>query len=153
MQSFRARINAIAAKSSPSLSEGNIEPGIVLGSGTFGVVQQIKSKETFALKKIDLRKLVEDMDDEEELHEKLSCAFLEFQIMKKNIPNVVRSYQYHFDDKENVFSFSMDLMKGKDLGTLIQTKSIPFEDFYKLFQDMVTGKKTLTFHLQTMRKT
>jgi serine/threonine protein kinase len=110
-----------------------------LGIGAFGIVRQIISKETFALKQIDFNKLMDDLDDEEELHEQLSCAFSEFQIMKKNLPNVVRSYQYHFDKEENIFSFTMDLMKGKDLGTLIQKKSIPFEQFYKLFQDIVTG--------------
>jgi serine/threonine protein kinase len=137
--SFQPLIDAIIDRSSPSLSEKNIEKGEVLGNGAFGIVRQIISKETFALKQIDFNKLMDDLDDEEELHEQLSCAFSEFQIMKKNLPNVVRSYQYHFDKEENIFSFTMDLMKGKDLGTLIQKKSIPFEQFYKLFQDIVTG--------------
>ena len=112
-------------------------------NGAFGIVQQIISKENFALKQINLNKLVNDPADNNELYEELSSAFSEYQVMKKNHPNVVRSYQYHFDDKENVFSFTMDLMKGKDLATLILTKSIPFGEFYKLFQDIVTGKKAV----------
>jgi serine/threonine protein kinase len=134
-------IQSIIANSSTSLSEENIERGKWLGSGTFGVVQQIVSKETFAFKQIDLKKLVNDPADEKELYNELISAFSEFQIMKKNHQNVVRSYQYHFDKDDKIFSFTMDLMKGKDLGTLIQMKSIPFEDFYKLFQDIVTGKR------------
>ena len=36
----------------------------------------------------DLKKLVDDLQDEDELCEHLSSAFFEFQIMKKNISNV-----------------------------------------------------------------
>ena len=112
-----------------------------MGKGTYGIVQQIVSKENFALKQVNLNELVKDPADKNELYEELSGAFSEYQVMKKYHPNVVRSYQYHFDDKENVISFTMDLMKGKDLASLILTKSIPFGEFYKLFQDIVTGKK------------
>ena len=138
--SFQSRMKAIIAHSSPSLSDQNIERGKILGKGKFGVVQQIVSKETFALKQIDLKPLIDNIDKEEELCEELTSAFSEFQIMKRNYPNVVRSYQCHFDKEENVFSFTMDLMKGKDLGSRIQKNIIPFEKFYQFFQNIVTGK-------------
>lgn len=136
------KINAIIAKSSPSLSRNNIEIVEVLGSGNFGVVHEIVAKHTFALKHIYLKKLVDDLEDEDDLCEGLSCAYSEFDILRKNYPNVVRSYQCHFDKEKSIFSFTMDSMMQKDLGSLIQKKGIPFKEFYNIFQDIVTGKDT-----------
>lgn len=147
MKSFKnPKINEIIAQSSPSLSDKNLEKGKSLGSGTLGDIKQIISKETFALKRIDLTKLVQDLDDEGELYERLSCAFSEFQIMRKNYPNVVRSYLCHFNPENYFFSFTMDLMRQGDLGSLIQKKSLPFERCYKLFKDLVTGKKIIAYN-------
>jgi hypothetical protein len=136
-----AEMKTILKNSSPSLSQKNIEWKGNLGKGNFGVVQEIVSKKSFALKQIDLKNLVDKLSDEEELCEELSNAFSEFQIMRKNHPNVVRSYQYHFDNEKLIFSFTMDLMI-EDLGKLIQKRIIPFKEFYPLFQDIVTGKNT-----------
>ena len=61
----------------------NIGIGIGIGPIT---VQQIVSKETFALKEIDLKPLIDNIDKEEELCEELTSAFSEFQIMKRNYP-------------------------------------------------------------------
>ena len=132
------KIEAIKAQCSPLL-DGYGDYINNLGNGNFGIVNHIICKENFAHKLIHLKKCIKNLKSEEELLENLSCAFSEFQTMKKNIPNVVRSYQCHFDEAKMVFSFTMDLMRGGDLGTLIKNEILPFEKFYKIFQGVLTG--------------
>ena len=133
-------IHSIIKNSSPSLCEGSIRKLESLGYGSFGVVNHMVSEQSFALKQIDFKRQLESLDDKEALYDLLRSAFFEFQIMKKNLPNVVRSYQYNFDQKEKVFSFTMDIMKGKDLSTLIKERCLSFEEYFKLFKDILTGK-------------
>ena len=135
----RSKIENIKAKCNPLL-EGHGEYKRNLGNGSFGTVNHIICKENFAIKIIHLQKFIKDLKSEKELLEHLSSAFSEFQIMKKNIPNVVRSYQCHFDEDAKIFSFTMDLMKGGDLATLIKNGEIPFEKFYNIFRDVFTGR-------------
>ena len=136
MEPTDPRIKAILDHSDDSLA--NIELGKHLGSGSFGSVYKIDEK--LAVKQINIKKLMDCCDDEEELYENLSCAFSEFQTMSKNLPNIVSSYRFHFDMEKKIFSFTMDLME-KDLETLInEKKGISFEQFYKLFEDIVSGK-------------
>jgi serine/threonine protein kinase len=138
MISTRARIDEIKAQCSPLL-EGYGEFIENLGSGSFGTVNHVICKQNFAIKIIQLKKYMQNLGSETELLEQLSCAFSEYQVMKKNHPNIVRSYQCHFDEAKKVFSFTMDLMKGGDLDTRIKNGSIPFEEFYKMFKGIVTG--------------
>jgi serine/threonine protein kinase len=140
MQSTRTRINEIKAQCSPLL-DGYGKHISNLGSGSFGTVNHIICEENFALKIIHLKKNIKDMNSEEELLEHLSCAFFEYQVMRKNLPNVVRSYQCHFDEEKKVFSFTMDFMKKGDLETVIKNGRIPFDKFYKLFKGILTGLK------------
>ena len=136
MQPTDPRIKAILDHSDDSLA--NLKLGDHLGSGSFGSVYKIDEK--LAVKQINIKKLMDCSDDEEELYENLSCAFSEFQTMSKNLPNIVSSYRCHFDKGKKIFSFTMDLME-KDLETLISDKKgIPFEQFYNLFEDIVSGK-------------
>lgn len=139
MKAIDSQISEIKSQTSPHL-DGKRETVNFLGNGAFGVVNEIITKDAFACKVIDLKKFMADLDNRQELCDQLSCAFSEFQIMKKNLHNVVRSYQCHFDENNKLFSYTMDLMKGGDLGTLIKKKSLPFNEYYKLFQDILTGK-------------
>ena len=137
MQPTDPRVKAILDHSHDSLAK--LKLGEHLGSGNFGSVYKIDEK--LAVKQINIRRLMDNTDDEEELYEILSCAFSEFQTMSKNLPNIVSSYRCHFDKGKKIFSFTMDLME-KDLETLIsEKKGIPPEQFYKLFEDIVSGKK------------
>ena len=139
MESTRVKIKAILDHSDTSLA--NIKLGNFLGHGNFGAVHELDGK--LALKQINIKNLMDCSDDEEELLENLSGAFSEFQTMSKNLPNVVRSYKFHFDEEKKIFSFTMDLME-KDLENLIsEKKGIPFEEFFKLFEDIVSGKKII----------
>ena len=116
----RLKINEIKAKCNQSpLLDG--KGGLIknLGFGSFGIVSHIISKENFAQKSINFKKNMKNLKSDEEILEHLSCAFSEYQIMKKNLPNVVRSYRCYFDETNMEFSFTMDLMRGGDLGTLI----------------------------------
>lgn len=131
-------LTKIKANSSPVLSAENLEIGKFLGKGSFGVVNQIALKQQFALKQISIKALLNNSKDEDELYDHLSSAYFEFEIMKKNINHVVRSYQCNYDEKEKMFSFTMDLMSG-DLRSLIQDGNLPFKDYYKMFQNIVTG--------------
>ena len=136
MEPIDPRIKAILDHSDTSLA--NLKLDEFLGGGSYGSVHKVDIEgKKFALKKI---KINDDTDNDEEIYENLSCAFSEFQIMNKNLPNVVRSYKYHLDVKKGMFSFTMDLME-KDLGKLIsEKKGISFDHVYKLFEEIISGK-------------
>jgi serine/threonine protein kinase len=136
---MQALIAKIKADSTHSLSDGNFDRRKYLGDGAFSVVHQIGSRETFALKPINIKKLSENLQDEKEINEKLSCFYDEYKIMKKNISHVVRSYRCHYDEREMVFSYIMDFILGGDLRNLISQERVSFEKYYGLFQDIVTG--------------
>jgi hypothetical protein len=147
MESFQSRIKAILANLSPSFSEEiiNLETTKPLGKGVFGTVYPVVAKEEIALKKIDFKEFMDVLTSEEELCEQLKSAYSKFQIMKKNIPNVIRSHQCHFDMNKFIFYYIMDLMI-KDMGRKIREKIIPFNDFYKLFRDIVTTHYKFFFY-------
>lgn len=138
-QIMQSLLDKIKENSSPLLSEENLEKGKYLGHGAFGIVQEIFLKQKFALKQINIKKLLNNLKDEKALYENLSCAFFEFETMKKNINHVVRSHKCHYDEKNMIFSFTMDFMSGGDLGNLIKQGSLSFKEYYQLFQNIVTG--------------
>ena len=137
MQSLLAKIKANACAFS---SDGNLELGKYLGKGSLGVVNQLSTEQIFALKQINIKDLLYNPKDEEEEYLLLSCCYFEFEYMKKNINNVIRSYNCDYDEKEKVFTFTMDFFSGGDLGTVIEKESLTFEKYYKIFQNIVTGK-------------
>jgi serine/threonine protein kinase len=143
MDPLASILHSIKAKSSPYL-EGTIERCKLLGNGSFGVVHEVVVKDRFALKEINIKSLMDNLDDDKELAENLSSSFSEFLIMNKNLKNVVGSHQCYYDEDSKIFSFTMDLMKG-DLHSLIKSGSIPFEKFYKIFQDIATGWGLIIF--------
>ena len=81
---MKSLLEKIEENTCPLLSEKNLEKGKYLGNGAFGIVQEIFLKQTFALKQIDMKKQLNNLKDEKALYENLSCAFFEFETMKKN---------------------------------------------------------------------
>ena len=111
-----------------------------LGKGAIGVVNLVVNQEYFAYKQIDLMiDLDEAKNAEEDLNIKCSNALFEFELMKKNYPNVVRSHQYNYDEKKKIFSFTMDYMKNGDLSKFSEKEQISFKCYKEIFKDIVTG--------------
>ena len=91
---------------SPQLkSKSNYEILDHLGGGAFGAVYKIRVKEdnkVYALKNVKL--------DRKEQPNALADADAEYKLLKKGIPNVLKSYGSHHEPKE-MFLFTTDLMK------------------------------------------
>lgn len=132
----------ILAKSSPLLEKGKYNFLGALGTGGQATVLEILIPNVgeFALKIYNIGKSMIDPNDEKELLEALNEVYLEYSLLNQELPNVVRSHLYNFDEKKKEFCFTMSLMRGGDLSTLIKTKgSMVYGDFLKLFEDVVTG--------------
>lgn len=130
----------IIKESNPKLNPKNYdsEPSDYIGSGSFGEVIRIKSEKVLALKSINLKMLA---DTEQEIAEELSSAYTEYKILKKKLQNVVTSYDYYYDDREKIFSFSMDYIQGKSLAKYMEQKpqGMNIQEFFSIFKDIVTG--------------
>ena len=100
---LKLEIESIKKNSSPSLEEGKYKIVSFLGNGTFGGVHHIILKENFACKCIDLKKLVKNLQDEQEINEELLCAYSEYSLMRKYYPNVVGSHVYNYNEKTKIF--------------------------------------------------
>ena len=131
--------NIIKLGSSSLLEPSKLKWGMPLGRGNYGSVNEVSMEIKMALKIIKLSDFCET-NDEKELDQALREAYNEFKIMNKNLSNVVRSYNYHYDERTKQFSFTMDLMKY-ELGVLIKENPFSFGDFYKIFVDITKGKK------------
>ena len=135
-------MKTILAKSSPLLEPGKYTFVKTLGKGGQATVIHIRipNMGEFALKIYYLEQSMDDPNDEKELLQALNDVYLEYSLLNQNLPNVVRSYIYHFDESTKEFCFTMPLMKGGDLQTLIKKKGkMLYEPFLKLFQEVVTG--------------
>ena len=114
-----------------------------LGKGSFGVVSKIKMKDTsdiFALKTVKLGDLSTPKEKEELLQE----SIFEYKLLKKGLPNVVRSFGSNYDQNNEKFMFSMEYypqnLKQYVTSYLNKTKnSMSFELFLPLFHDILNG--------------
>ena len=130
----------IRAESSSFLHPDKVTIIKNLGGGTYGIVSEILLKYKMTLKQIDLKKNSELRD---EMENELKNVYQEFSIMRKHLRNVVRSHHFFYDEEEKTFSFTMDYIEGKNLRKHIESQSypLPYEKFYPLFENIITGKK------------
>ena len=95
--------------SSPLLSSDKNYDEKFIDAGTYGAVFKITSKSdnsTYAMKQINLTNF-----DLSKRQEALENAKKEYNIYSKNIPNVLKSYGSYYDETEDVYRFSIDLME------------------------------------------
>ena len=106
-----------------------------LGGGAFGTVYKIRIKEDskeYALKIVNLNR-PGDLDD----------AIMEYNLLRKGIPNVVKSFgSYHEEKKE--FIFSTELMVGNLQEFIRDNGPLPFKKFIPIFTNIITGR--IIFH-------
>ncbi len=129
--------------SSPLLkSEDNYEEKFIKG-GAYGAVFKItskKDKKIYAMKQIHLK----DIPSANKANA-LKDAMNEYNLYKREIPNVLRSYGSHYDQSEEIYRFSVDLMQ-KDLSRFINENGpLSFEKFAPIFSDIIQGKIPFDF--------
>ena len=124
--------------SSPLLSSDKNYDEKFIDAGTYGAVFKITSKSdnsTYAMKQINLKKfLVNDRKDA------LADAKNEYNLFKKKIPNVLTSYGSHYDQANEVYRFSIDLMETDLYNFIIKNGALTFENFIPIFTDILSGK-------------
>jgi serine/threonine protein kinase len=118
---------------SPQLkNEKNYEILEQLGSGTSAKVYKIRLYENnrlYALKNVKLDR-----------PEALAEAQIEYNILQRGIPNVLKSYgSYHEPNK--MFNFSTELMEMSLKKFINNNGPITFENFIPLFKDIIKGRK------------
>ncbi len=125
-------IESLVENSSPFLTNLNRD---LIDRGAYGIVSRVQATRNFALKDIFLGKSSSDLESE------LKCAFSEYQVMSRNLKNVVRSYDYLYDPKKKMFSYTMDLM-DKSLDSHIRSLKNPltFDEAFPLLHNITTGK-------------
>ena len=124
--------------SSPLLSSEKNYDAEYIDSGTYGAVFKITSKSdnsTFAMKQINLKKFLES-----DRKEALADAKKEYNLYKKKIPNVLTSYGSYYDQTNEVYRFSIDLMETDLYKFIHNNGALTFENFIPIFTDILSGK-------------
>jgi serine/threonine protein kinase len=93
-----------------------------------------EDQKVYALKQINLRKHAPNNRDAALLE-----AQSEYQLLRKGIPNVLRSFGSYHDPKQQVYIFSTEFKEMNLLQLIEQTGPLSFERFIPIFQDIVTG--------------
>jgi serine/threonine protein kinase len=100
-----------------------------LGVGASGAVYKIRiledSKE-YALKSVNRPK---DFDD----------AFMEYNLLRKGIPNVLKSFGSYHEEKKK-FIFSTELMDGTLQEYILDKGPLPFKKFIPIFTNIISGR-------------
>ena len=130
--------------SSPQLkSDKNYKIEKFIDSGNFGAVHKIsiyEDQKVYALKQVNLMKQAE-----KERPTVLSDAQNEYQLLRKGIPNVLKSFGSYHDKNEQVFRFSTEFME-MNLAQLIEKNGpLPFNRFIPIFQDILSGIYNIFF--------
>lgn len=119
-------------------SEKNYEIIELLGAGNFGTVLKIQVKEDkkiYALKKI----FIKDIN----IGIYLKNANIEFELLTRNIPNVLKGYGCYYDEKKKCFNFTTELMSW-NLESWIENiyleGDLKFYRFRELFTDILNGR-------------
>lgn len=124
--------------SSPLLcSESNYVKEFV-DSGNFGNIFKITLKENhkvFALKQIDLKKF--PLADRGSA---LNDAISEYQLLRKGIPNLLRSHGSFYDSQNNIFRYSTDLMEMNLTQLIEKNGPLNFQYFSEIFNDILEGQ-------------
>ena len=130
-------IDSLVDNSSPLLRNLNRD---LIGRGAYGIVSKAQVMRNYAVKDIFLSRSSSDLDLEAEL----KCAFSEYKVMSKNLKNVVRSYEFLYDPKKRMFSYTMDLMENSLECHLKNLKNpLSFDKAFPLLHNITTGKKYL----------
>lgn len=112
-----------------------------ISSGMHGPVVEVVVKQTFALKQIELAKMCDSID-EEDLENALFEVHEAFLMMKKNLRNVARTYQYFYDEKRKKYLFTMEIFEN-NLCKYAYENSLLEKDFIPIFENIVEGKKKI----------
>lgn len=108
-----------------------------IDSGNFGKVFKISINEdhkVYALKQIKFDKI-----DEKGREQALKEAKTENDLLRKGIPNVLKSFGSYYNPKEGVYIFSTELME-MNLSQFIQNKGpMTFNSFFPVFRDIISG--------------
>ena len=124
--------------SSPLLkSEQNFDKEFI-DAGASAAVFKItlkKDQSVYALKQINLGTFFEN-----ERQAALSDAQKEYQVLRKGIPNVLRSFGSHYDDKNLLFKFSTELMEQNLMKFIQSNGPLNFENFTPIFKDILLGR-------------
>ena len=110
-----------------------------INGGSYGAVFKITSKSdnsTYAMKQINLTKFLKTSERQEALED----AKKEYDLYKKKIPNVLRSYGSHYDKTQEVYRFSIDLMETNLYNFILKNGALTFETFIPIFTDILSGK-------------
>ena len=89
-----------------------------------------EDNKVYALKKVRL--------DRKEQPNALAEAEAEYKLLKKGIPNVLKSYGSHHEPNEK-FIFSTDLMQMSLEKYIDKNGPLSFEKFFPIFKDILTG--------------
>lgn len=127
--------------SSPQLkSNQNFEITDIVDSGYCGTVYRIKVHENqrvYTVKQINLKRLEND-----EKLVALHDAKMEYYLLKKEIPNVLRSFGSFHETEKEVYKFSTEYIE-MSLEQLIQSNGkLRFMEFINIFKDILSGKIT-----------
>ena len=104
-----------------------------LGHGVSGLVNKIRileDKKVYALKHVSL-----EGADQNSAH---NDAMMENNLLRKNIPNVLKSIGSHHEPNES-YIFTTDLMEMTLQKYINKKGPLTFEDFFLKFKDILRG--------------
>ena len=129
--------------SSPQLNSAkNYTIEEIVDAGNFGAVYKVlvhEDQKRYAVKQINIEKYSES-DRQNALNE----AKIEYNLLKKGIPNVLKSFGSNYDSNKEIFRFSMELMEMNLAQYIKGKKNLSFEEFSPIFSDILTG--IILFH-------
>jgi serine/threonine protein kinase len=114
-----------------------------IDAGNFGSVFKItlhSNKNVYALKQLDFSKL-----NKRDIPSAKSDAINEYKIMRLDIPNVLKSYGSYFDEANNIFRFSTEMMETNLRKYIQKNGAMSFEKFQTIFGDILTGETFFLF--------
>ncbi len=119
-----------------------------LGGGAFGTVYKIRVHEDnkeYALKNIMLNQ-TEALDEAEK----------EYELLRKGIPNVLKSFGHNHDEPNKIFLFSTELMEktlqGYIKDYIKENKGpLPFKKFIPIFKNIITGRISIFFFFRKQK--
>ncbi len=133
--------------SSEELANKDYDLIVRIGKGATGTVFHIRTKkfqQDYAMKVIQLS----DMDESPEKE-----ALKEYEILSKNLKNVVKSEGFYIDNENKEIHFSMKKYDSNLTNYIegITDKSGLFEKLIRIFGDIVRGNRLLTIFKNSLQ--